>query len=38
VGSSAVRVLTEGDVLDGANVVPGWQLPVRAIFAHGLAD
>lgn len=34
----AVRVLTERDVLDGEHVVPGWQLPVRAIFTHGLAD
>lgn len=33
-----VRVLTEADVLDGEQVVPGWQLPVRAIFSHGLTD
>lgn len=25
--------LTEGDVLDGGDVVPGWTLPVRDIFA-----
>jgi hypothetical protein len=26
------RLLTEADTLDGADVVPGWQPPVRAIF------
>lgn len=26
-------VLTEDDVLDGGDVVPGWRLPVREIFA-----
>ena len=26
-------LLTEEDTLDGADVVPGWQLPVREIFA-----
>jgi Uma2 family endonuclease len=26
-------VLSEDDVLDGADVVPGWKLPVRDIFA-----
>lgn len=25
--------LTEGDVIDGEDVVPGWKLPVRDIFA-----
>lgn len=25
--------LTENDVLDGEDVVPGWKLPVRDIFA-----
>jgi Uma2 family endonuclease len=28
-----VAVLTEDDVLDGGDVVPGWKLPVRDIFA-----
>jgi Uma2 family endonuclease len=27
-----VRVLAEGDVLDGEDVVPGWTLPVRDLF------
>jgi Uma2 family endonuclease len=27
-----VAVLTEADVLDGGDVVPGWTLPVREIF------
>ncbi len=27
-----VRLLTEGDVLDGADVVPGWTLPLRELF------
>ena len=27
------RLLTEGDVLDGQDVVPDWQLPVREIFS-----
>lgn len=31
------RLLTESDTLDGEDVVPGWTLPVRDIFAHGLA-
>ena len=30
------RVLTETDALDGEDVVPGWTLPVRAIFQSGL--
>jgi Uma2 family endonuclease len=34
----AVRELTESDVLDGEDVVPGWTLAVREIFVHGLAD
>jgi Uma2 family endonuclease len=29
---SDVRILSEADTLDGADVVPGWSLPVRAIF------
>lgn len=29
-----VRLLTEDDELDGEDVVPGWKLPVRALFAH----
>lgn len=28
-----VRVLTESDTLDGGDVVPGWTLPVREMFA-----
>lgn len=28
-----IAILTEGDTLDGADVVPGWRLPVAAIFA-----
>ena len=32
--SSGDRIeLAEGDVLDGGDVVPGWKLPVRDIFA-----
>jgi Uma2 family endonuclease len=27
-----VRILTEDDTLDGEDVVPGWALPVRALF------
>jgi Uma2 family endonuclease len=27
------RLLTEDDTLDGEDVVPGWRLPVRAIFS-----
>ena len=30
---SRITVLTEHDQLDGADVVPGWTLPVEAIFA-----
>ena len=29
---TAITVLTEDDVLDGGEVVPGWQLPVKEIF------
>jgi Uma2 family endonuclease len=28
-----IRILTEGDAIDGADVVPGWRLPVTEIFA-----
>lgn len=28
-----IRILTEGDSIDGADVVPGWRLPVAEIFA-----
>lgn len=28
-----VRVLREGDMLDGGDVLPGWRLPVRELFA-----
>jgi hypothetical protein len=27
-----VRVLGEADTLDGEDVVPGWRLPLRALF------
>lgn len=30
---SDIVVLTEGDELDGGDVVPGWRLPVRELFA-----
>jgi len=26
------RLLTENDTLDGEDVVPGWTLPVQALF------
>lgn len=29
---SEVRLLTENDALDGADVVPGWTLPLRDLF------
>jgi len=29
----APLLLTEADTLDGGEVVPGWRLPVREIFA-----
>jgi Uma2 family endonuclease len=28
---TAIKVLCEGDILDGGNVVPGWRLPVADI-------
>jgi Uma2 family endonuclease len=28
-----IAILTEQDTLHGADVVPGWQLPLRDIFA-----
>jgi len=28
-----IRMLTENDVIDGADVVPGWKLPVTDVFA-----
>jgi Uma2 family endonuclease len=31
--SSRVRQLTEADIIDGDDVVPGWALPVAALFA-----
>jgi Uma2 family endonuclease len=30
-----VRYLTEDDTLDGGDVVPGWRVPVRELFAPG---
>ena len=29
----AIRILAGGDALDGADVVPGWRLPLGEIFA-----
>ncbi len=29
-----VRLLAEGDEIDGEDVVPGWKLPVRELFAR----
>jgi Uma2 family endonuclease len=28
-----IRILTEGDAIDGADVVPGWRSPVAELFA-----
>jgi Uma2 family endonuclease len=28
-----IAILTDNDTLDGADVVPGWAMPVRALFA-----
>lgn len=28
-----VKILTENDLLDGADVIPGWQMPVRKLFS-----
>jgi Uma2 family endonuclease len=28
-----IRILTENDAIDGADVVPGWRLPLADIFA-----
>ncbi|MGH8059597.1 MAG: Uma2 family endonuclease, partial [Candidatus Entotheonellia bacterium] len=28
-----IVILTEGDTLDGGDVVPGWTMPVRDVFA-----
>lgn len=28
-----IRVLCEGDVVDGGDVVPGWKLPVKGLFS-----
>ncbi len=28
-----IRILAEGDALDGADVIPGFSLPVTEIFA-----
>ncbi len=30
-----VRILTIDDVIDGEDVVPGWTMPVRDLFATG---
>ena len=32
--SDPVRILGEGDVLDGEDIVPGWSLPVRDLFSE----
>jgi Uma2 family endonuclease len=34
----APSTLTENDDLDGEDVVPGFRLPVRAVFANPLAE
>ncbi len=31
--ASSIVVLSEGDAIDGEDVVPGWNLPVREIFS-----
>ena len=31
--ASDIKLLQEGDTLDGGDVVPGWQMPVKEIFA-----
>ena len=31
-GFDDVRMLTEGDTIDGGDVVPGWQLPLADVF------
>ena len=36
--AQSVQVLTAADVLEGADVVPGWRLPVAAIFRDPLGD
>jgi len=30
---SEITILTDGDTLDGADIIPGWRLPVEEIFA-----
>jgi Uma2 family endonuclease len=30
-----VRVITENDEIDGEDIVPGWKLPVRELYAYG---
>ena len=30
---SEITILTDDDTLDGADIIPGWQLPVQEIFA-----
>lgn len=32
-GPDNIHMLSEGDVLDGGDVVPGWQLPLDELFA-----
>ena len=31
-----VRRLTEGDALDGGNVIPGFTMPIARLFRQGL--
>ena len=31
-GFDDIRILTEGDTIDGGDVVPGWQLPLADVF------
>ena len=28
-----IHILTEGNAIDGADVVPGWELPISEIFS-----
>jgi hypothetical protein len=28
-----IRILTEGDAIEGVDVVPGWKLPIVELFA-----
>jgi hypothetical protein len=32
-----IKILTESDMLDGLDVVPGWAIPVKDLFELGPA-